>query len=97
MAIYRIPTYAEAAEIMDRAYLTPQAFIPIIFDLSENLDANNVYTRISRCQCCDLTIHQNLGEYVDECPRCREEELTTLVEALLIIQGSVVVYTSWRN
>lgn len=97
MAIYEIPTLEKAVEIMEQAYLTPWAFLPIVFDLSEDLDPNDVRTRISRCQSCDLTIHQNLGEYATECPRCKEDHLKVLVEALLVIQGSVVVYTAWRD
>ena len=97
MAIYEIPTLEKAVEIMEQAYLTPWAFVPIIFDLYEDIDANDVCTRISQCQCCDLTIWQNLGEYLDECPRCREDIMQELVDVQLVVQGSVVIYTAWRT
>ncbi len=96
MAIYEIPTLEKAVEIMGQAYLTPLAFVPIIFDLNETIDPNDVRTRISQCQSCDLTIHQDLGEYPTECPRCGED-CQVLAEAVLVLQGSVVIYTSWRD
>ena len=98
MAIYSIPTYARAVEIMDAAYLHPCEYNPIIFDLDDYLDPNFVRTRISQCVCCDLTIHQNLGEYLMKCPRCREEEMMKeLVDVQLVIQGSKVIHTLWRQ
>jgi len=97
MAIYEIPTLEKAVEIMEQACLTPCAFVPIVFDLNEAIDPNDVRTRISQCQSCDLTIHQNFGEYATECPRCGEDHLQVLVEAMLVIQGSVVFYAAWRD
>lgn len=97
MAIYEIPTLEKAVEIMEAAYLTPWAFVPIVFDLNEALDPNDVRTRISQCQTCDLTIHQNLGEYRDYCPRCGEDHLKELADVMLVIQGSVVIHTTWRK
>ncbi len=97
MAIYKIPTLEKAVEIMGQACLTPLAFVPIIFDLNEAIDPNDVPTRISQCQTCDLTIHQDLGVYFDECPRCGEDHLQVLVEVVLVIQGSIVFYASWRE
>ena len=97
MAIYQIPTLEKAVEIMEAAYLTPWEYHPIIFDLAECLDPNDVRTRISQCQCCDLTIPQDLGAYLDECPRCHEDIMRELVDVVLVIQGSVVVYTTWRE
>ncbi len=97
MAIYEIPTLEKATEIMEQAYLTPWAFNPIIFDLDESIDPNDVPTRISRCLSCDLTIWQNLGGYLDYCPRCREDHLQILEEVQMVVQGSVVVYAAWRD
>ena len=97
MAIYEIPTLEKAMDIMEAAYLAPQEFHPITFDLNEAIDPNDVRTRISQCQSCDLTIHQDLSMYVDECPRCREDHLRELVDVMLVIQGSVVVYAAWRK
>ncbi len=97
MAVYEIPTLEKAKEIMDQAYLTPWAFHPIIFDLDESINADDVRTRISQCQRCNLMIRQNLGEYNDYCPRCGEDYPKVLEEVILVIQGSIVVYTVWRN
>ena len=85
MAIYEIPTLEKAVEIMEQAYLTPWTFLPITFDLDKSLNPNDVRTRISQCQTCDLTIHQNLGEYLDECPRCGEDHLKLLVGVSLVM------------
>ena len=97
MTIYRIPTLEKAAEIMEQAYLTSWEFIPIVFDLIESIDANDVQTRISRCPTCNRVIYQNLGAYLNECPRCREDHLQVLVDVMLVIQGSIVIYTAWRE
>ncbi len=97
MAIYKIRTLEKVVEIMEAAYLCPWEYVPIIFDLDEALNPNDVRTRISQCQCCDLIIRQNLGEYLDECPRCREDVMEKLVDVMLVIQGSVVIYTAWRK
>jgi hypothetical protein len=97
MAIYQIPTLEKAVEIMEAAYLTPWEYVPIIFDLAEDVIADDVRTRISRCLTCDLTIHQNLGEYLDECPRCFEDHLQELVDVQMVVQRSIVVHTAWRD
>ena len=97
MAIYEIPTYEKAVEIIGQAYLFPWSYHPIIFDVNEDLNPYEVRTRISQCQSCELTMHQNLGEYLDECPRCGEDIMKELVDVSLVIQGSVVISTTWRK
>ncbi len=97
MAIYQIPTLQWGTDITEAAYKHPEEFPTLIFDLDESIIADEVQTRISQCQTCDLTIHQNLGEYFDECPRCGEDHLVELVDVQLVIQGSIVVHTAWRK
>lgn len=95
--IHEIPTLEKAAEIMEQAYLTPWSFTSIIFDLDGTIEPNEICTRISRCLLCDLTIWQNLSEYLDKCPHCLDDHLRVLVEVMLVVQGSVVIHTAWRE
>jgi hypothetical protein len=98
MAIYSIPTLAKAQEIMQQAYLYPWSFNPIIFDLDESLDPNDVEVSISKCDKCSAVVHFKLcAENEAECPRCRESTLRELVVVQLVIQGPVVVSTYWRD
>jgi hypothetical protein len=101
--ICEIPTLKVAKEIMDAALevhgtLKFDLFHPLIFDLDESIDPNEVETKIIECMTCDLMIHSTLGvDEIDHCPRCGEDHLKTMVDVLLVIQGLVVMYTSWRK
>jgi len=98
-----IGSLKEAKEVMDaalEAHGTVQFshFHPLIFDLNESVDANEVETRIVQCKTCDLTIHSTLSvDEITHCPRCGEDHLKTMVNVFLVIQGSVVVHSAWRK
>ena len=88
-----IQTLEQAEKVMDAALLAYEKFHPLVFDLAESLDPNDVEVTISQCQVCDLTVHYTLGaDQYDVCPRCREGDLRRLVDVLLVVQGSVVVF-----
>lgn len=96
--ICSIPTIEKAQEIMDAALQNYCMYHPMVFDLNESLDPNDVPVCISRCLSCELTVHFKLGDDNDgECPRCRDSSLVELVQVLLVIQGSVVISTAWRT
>jgi hypothetical protein len=98
MAIYSIRTLADAKKIMREAYLYPWSYNPIIFDLNESLDPNDVEVSISKCDTCDVVVHFKLcADNEAECPRCQELALRELVVVQLVIQGPVVVSTNWRD
>ena len=98
-----ISTLKEAKEVMDAALeahgtLKFDWFHPLIFDLDKSVDANDVETRIVQCMYCDLTIHSTLSDgEIEECPRCRQGYLKVMVDVFLVIQGSVVMHTTWRK
>jgi hypothetical protein len=97
MAIYTIRTLVDAEKIMQKAYLYPWPYVPIIFDLNGSLDPNDVEVSISKCDKCDAVVHFKLrDENEAECPRC-QGSLRELVVVSLVIQGPVVVATNWRD
>ncbi len=96
MAIYSIKTLAKAQEIMQQAYLYPWSFNPIIFDLDESLDPNDVEVSISKCDKCDAVVHVKLSVENEGFCKC-QGLLKELVVAQLVIQGSVVISTNWRD
>jgi len=96
MAIYTISTLERVKEIMQEAYLHPATYHPIIFDLNESIDPNDVEVSISRCEKCWNTIHFKLGDYNEaECPLC-SQNMEELVVVQMIVQGSTVVSTNYR-
>ena len=83
---------------MDAACLNYAEFHPLVFDLDEGLDPNDVEVSISQCETCDLTVHFKLSDDNDGiCPRCGERWMKELVAVQLVIQGSVLIHTAWRK
>ena len=66
-----------------------------VFDLDESLEPNDIPTRLSKCETCDLTVDFTTDQNpVIKCPRCHEDALKVIASAELVIQGSVVL---WRE
>lgn len=97
MAIYEVPTLEKAVEIMDAAYLHFAEYHPIVFDLNESLDPNDVEVSISQCLECTTVARFKLGDDNEGvCPKC-SQPMKELVVVSLIIQGSAVISTAWRE
>lgn len=94
MSIHKISTVGKANEIMGAAYLHYAGHHPIIFDLIESLDSNEVPVSINQCEECKRIAWHRLGDDNEgNCPKC-SQPMKKLVVVQLVVQGGVVI---WRE
>lgn len=91
IAVVRSATQAEAF------LLTSDEDDALVFDLLESLDPNYIPVRLCECKECLKTEIFRLGDTPsDECIPCGGR-LEVIAVAGLVIQGSVVLSTNWRE